>query len=286
MNCAIGARLMGGGMSKFDSFDQYPARGLGLAESILLTVWPTLNRHQEDMVLIGGLAVHYLTREHTTGWPGAVTMDVDLGLSLAVDDDRYGNIMDDMRGLGFGHDPKIHNRLVKEVDGLKMYLDFLTDAGTKTTGTALVSDLITSSVPGLERALCERRWIEIEGCDVYGVNQRMMIPVCDVGPLLVLKLNAFGGPHGRRHPKDAYDVLLCVTGYPDGPKRAIEAFQNERNRHNPAYPSAVTALRNDFKDTASDGPMRAANFLRAFPEQSQRLKEELVTAAEFMLAET
>lgn len=285
MNCAMEKPLTEDGMTKFDRFDQYPARGLGLAESVLLSVWPTLSRHQDDMVLIGGLAVHYLTRGHTTDWPGAVTMDVDLGLSLAVDDDRYGNILDDMRGLGFGPDPQIKNRLVKEVDGLNMYLDFLTDAGTKTSGTARVSDVITSSVPGLERALCERRLIEIEGDDFYGVNQRMMIPVCDVGPLLVLKLNAFGGPHGRRHPKDAYDVLLCVTGYPEGPRQAIKAFQNEGKQCNPAYPSAIEALRNDFKDATSDGPVRASNFLRPFPEQSQRLKEELVTAAEFMLAD-
>jgi hypothetical protein len=107
-------------MSKFDSFQQYPARGLAAAESVLLTVWPTLARHHDDIVLIGGLAVHYLTREHTTGWPGAVTMDVDLGLSLAVDDDRYGNILDDMKGLGFSDDPDQVNRLVREVDGLKM----------------------------------------------------------------------------------------------------------------------------------------------------------------------
>jgi hypothetical protein len=47
-------------------------------------------------------------------------MDVDLGLSLAVDDDRYGNILDDMKGLGFSDDPDQVNRLVREVDGLKM----------------------------------------------------------------------------------------------------------------------------------------------------------------------
>ncbi|HAV12706.1 MAG TPA: hypothetical protein DCX06_04300, partial [Opitutae bacterium] len=213
---------MEGGMSKFDSFDKYPARGLAAAESALLTVWPTLKRHHEDIVLIGGLAVHYLTREHTQVWPGAVTMDVDLGLSLAVDDDRYGNIMEDMSGLGFTGDPKQENRLVREVDGLKMYLDFLTDSGTKLTGTTRVSDVITSSVPGLNRALSERRMVKIEGNDLYGNKQTIEIPVCDVGPLLVLKLNAFGGPRGRRHPKDAYDVLLCITGYPEGAAEAIQ----------------------------------------------------------------
>lgn len=183
-------------MSKFERFDEYPARGLSAAESVLLTVWPTLARHRDDMVLVGGLAVHYLTRNHTKEWPGTVTMDVDLGLSLAVDDDRYGSILDDMRGLGFHQDPEIANRLVKDVDGLKMYLDFMTDAGSKISGTTRVGDVVTSSVPGLNRALVERRMVEVKGRDFFGTEKHMEIPVCDVGPLLVLKLNAFGGPVG------------------------------------------------------------------------------------------
>lgn len=270
-------------MSKFDHFEQYPARGLAAAESVLLTVWPTLTRHHDDIVLIGGIAVHYLTREHTKGWPGAVTMDVDLGISLAADDDRYGNILDDMRGLGFANDPEIQNRLVREVDGLRMYLDFMTDSGQALTGTTRVSDVITSSVPGLNRALCERRMVAVDGVDFYGAKKCLEIPVCDVGPLLVLKLNAFGGPRGRRHPKDAYDVLLCVTGYPEGAAKAIQAFKGEADRGNLGYQFAIDALKNDFNSTDADGPIRAAEFLRGTAAESQRVKEELVTMAKFLL---
>lgn len=270
-------------MSKFDQFDAYPARGLSAAESVLLTVWPTLQRHHEDIVLVGGLAVHYLTKEQSKGWPGAVTMDVDLGLSLAVDDDRYGSIMEDMKGLGFKYDEDMENRLVREVDGLKMYLDFMTDSGTRPTGTTRVGDVVTSSVPGLNRALSEREVVVVEGRDFYGTEKRMEIPVCGIGPLLVLKLNAFGGPVGRCHPKDAYDVLLCVTSYSGGAAKAIEAFKAEADLDNNGYAYAVTALKNDFSDVGADGPTRASDFLQGYPEQSQRLKEELVTAAIFML---
>jgi len=34
---------------------------------------------------------------------------------MVVDDDRYGNIMDDMRGIGFRPDAEIGNRLAREV---------------------------------------------------------------------------------------------------------------------------------------------------------------------------
>ena len=56
-------------MSKFDQFDAYPSRGLSASESVLLTVWPTFHRHHDDIVLVGGLAVHYLTREQSKSWP-------------------------------------------------------------------------------------------------------------------------------------------------------------------------------------------------------------------------
>lgn len=271
-------------MSKYDQYNQYPSRGLYAAEAALLSVWPTLARHHDDVVLVGGLAVHYLTRGQSKAWPGAITMDVDLGLSLVVDDDRYGNIMDDMRGLGFQPDAEIGNRLVREVDGLKMYLDFMTDSGHKLSGTARVGDVITSSVPGLNRALEARRLVEIKGTDIYGVKQCAEIPVCEIGPLLVLKLNAFGGPTGRRHPKDAYDILLCVTSYVDGAAKAIQAFKDERDKDNAAFPYAVKALESDFSQANADGPVRAASFLQTAPQLSQRLREELVTAAHFMLA--
>jgi len=272
-------------MSKFDQFDAYPSRGLSASESVLLTVWPTLQRHHDDIVLVGGLAVHYLTREQSKSWPGAVTMDVDLGLSLAVDDDRYGSIMDDMRGLGFSYDGNAKDRLVREVDGLKMYLDFMTDSGMQATGTTRIGDVVTSSVPGLNRALAEREMVTVNRRDFYGTEKQMEVPVCGIGPLLVLKLNAFGGRVGRRHPKDAYDVLLCVTSYSGGAAKAIEAFKAEADFENPGHAYAVDALKNDFMDIEADGPTRAADFLRAYPEHSRRLREELVTAATFMLDE-
>jgi hypothetical protein len=57
------------------------------------------------------------------------------------------------------------------------------------------------------------------GRDLYDAQKSCPVLVAEIGPLPVLKLNAFGGPTGRRHPKDAYDILLAVVGYIDGPKR-------------------------------------------------------------------
>lgn len=76
-----------------------------------------------------------------------------------------------------------------------------------------------------------------------------------------------------------------MTGYPEGAAKAIQAFRKEQTENNPGFVYAVQALENDFSDANADGPLRAAQFLRADEGQGQRLKEELVTAAKFMLGQ-
>jgi len=134
------------------------------------------------------------------------------------------------------------------------------------TGSRLVDDVIAriaSVILGVNRALASRRMVTVRGRDLYGVAQTCKVAVTNIGPLLVLKLNAFGGPTGRRSPKDAYDVLLAVTGFVDGPEAAVAAFRAEKDAGNPAFPAAVAVLRSDFSEANRDGPARAAEFYRA-----------------------
>jgi hypothetical protein len=69
---------------KFGKFDDYPPRSLESAEAALLTAWCSLERYHEDLVLVGGVAVHYLTKRNVPGLPGAVTLDVDFGITLGA----------------------------------------------------------------------------------------------------------------------------------------------------------------------------------------------------------
>jgi hypothetical protein len=272
-------------MSKHETFTDYPPRSLAAAESALLTIWPTLSRYHDDLVLVGGLAVHYLTKREEGHWPGAVTMDVDFGISLATEGGQYGTVQSDLSGLGFQPESTHSNRLVRQVDGMSLYVDFLTEAPPSTSGSRVVDGIVASVLPGINRALESRRVIEVKGRDIYGSRQNCKLAVADIGPLLVLKLNAFGGPTGRRLPKDAYDVLLAVTSYIDGPKAALSAFHDEANHSNTAYAAAVDALKRDFNHIDSDAPIRAAEFLRGTASDQRRVREELVTAARFLLGE-
>jgi hypothetical protein len=59
-------------VSKFASFAQYPKRSLVGAEAALLTAWASLSRYHNNLVVVGGLAVKYLTRPGTGLLPGPV----------------------------------------------------------------------------------------------------------------------------------------------------------------------------------------------------------------------
>ena len=272
-------------MSKFGQYQEYPERGLAKAKAALLTVWPTLSRYHEDLVLVGGLAVDCLTKAQPGGYPVAVTIDADLGISLGAGGDMYGTISTDLAGLGFHRDPEHTNRYFRDVDGVKIHLDFLTESPGGETGSRMVDDIIASVVPGINQALASRRPVSISGVDLYGVEKDIHVNVAGIGALIALKVNAFGGPTGRRHPKDAFDLLLLVISYVEGTGKAISGFHNEEGKGNPAYEHALEVLRNDFYEELSDGPVRAAEFLRGTLDEVVRIRQDMVTVARNLLGE-
>lgn len=267
-------------MSRFSTYGDYPKGSLDWAEMVLLTAWRSLERYHDEIVLVGGLAVHYLTRRDVAGIPGAVTMDVDFGITLGASGGQYGTIASDLAGLGF---VSRGNRLVRKFGDQNLYLDFLTEDPSAVTGGRIVDDVVASIAPGINRALACRREVRVKGRDLYGVEQNCKVAVADIGPLLVLKLNAFGGPVGRRLPKDAYDVLLAVTGFIEGPEAAVSAFRSEGNAGNPGYVSALEALREGFSEIGQDGPVRAAEFHPGNAEDHARLREQVVTVGRLLL---
>jgi hypothetical protein len=267
-------------MSKFGTFSEYPRPSLVATEATLLTAWRSLERYHDDLVLVGGLAVHYLTKKEATRLPGAVTMDVDFGIALGASGGQYGTIKTDLAGLSFGAE---ESRLVRKFGGIQVYLDFLTEDPPSQTGARLVDDVMASVTPGVNRALACRRLVTVRGRDLYGAEQECKVFVADIGPLLVMKLNAFGGPTGRRHPKDAYDVLLAVSAFVDGPEVAVQAFRAEGEAGNRGFDSAVATLRGDFITADKDGPIRAAEFVREFVSDTARVQQDVVTVAKYLL---
>ena len=243
-------------MSKFSSFAEYPPRSLAGAEAALLTAWASLGRFHDDLVLVGGLAVKYLTKQGAGLLPGPVTIDVDFGVTLAAEaGGQYGSMGDDLSGQGFKLDKK--GRYVRQFETMPVFIDFLTEDPTSTMGTAMVDGVPAGVFPGVARALATRRRVAVEGKDLFGAPQKATVPVSGIGALLVLKLNAFAG---RQQAKDAYDVLLGVSRFLEGPDAAITAFQAEATADNRGYARAVETVRGHFFETGQSGPLRCAAF--------------------------
>ena len=172
---------------------------------------------------------------------------------------------------------------------MPVFMDFLTEHPTATMGTIGVDGVPAGVFPGVARAMATRRRVMVEGTDLFGARQRAAVPVSGIGPLLVLKLNAFAG---RQQAKDAYDVLLAVSRFAEGPDAAIAAFQEEASAGNRGYARAVETLRCHFLATGQSGPRRCAAFAldgqpvtEDRPLRERQIVEQMVTIGRALAGE-
>lgn len=247
---------------KYETYGEYNLEGVAIAERAFLTVWAGLGSWHNDLVLVGGLVPKYLCGDPsaTRALPRPVTLDADLGIALGAEAGQYGSLQMDLQAQGFrlSQDESRARRFVKTVGNFTVPVDFLTEHSAATHGTAIVDGIPANILPGISRALASARAIEVEGVDLLGARQRLIVRVCDAGPFLAMKLRAF---QRRQAPKDAFDILYTLLHYDRGTNAAVEAFDQEVRAGNPACADAVTCLRQHFRDERSTAPVRAASFV-------------------------
>ena len=268
-------------------WDSYPPDGVLASEKALFEVWDWLEKFRRDLVVVGGLAVHYHSRGSANSfYPAAPTLDVDFGISLGTDAGIKGTVEFDLMQAGYR---SVENRMVKKLDdGKNLYVDFLTEHPPRKTGSRNVSDIIASICPGINRALEEREYAEISGIDRFGDKQTYRVPICGIGPLLVLKLNAFAGRKHDKKAKDAYDILAVVSSYSGGATSAVAAFQREKEKENPAMARALETLAKDFRDNDSLAPGLAETFRFGSARRTEsglRLRNDLANIGQALLGE-
>jgi len=100
----------------------------------------------------------------------------------------------------------------------------------------------------------------VEGKDIFGAPQRCQVWVADI-VLDCPEAERLWSPTGRKQPKDAYDVLLAVTRFVDGPRAAWKGSGGSKAK-NTGFGFAVKSLQTYFIDPGQDGPIRAAEFHR------------------------
>ena len=238
---------------KHEHYGDYTAQDTLRSESALLTVWAVLREFREDLVLVGGLVPRYLCKSHA-GEMQAVTMDVDLGVSLGLSSGQYETTTTRLTKAGFVWREK---RFVKQVEGMSLFIDFLTDKPTPgANDSVMVDDIPVSAQPGVQRALECCREVSICGRDLYGARVTEVVRVSEVGPYICLKLLAY---HNRAQSKDVFDVVRCVRDYDGGAQEAARLFHLETSI-NPAHATALCVLGERFTSMESKGPVQYADF--------------------------
>lgn len=269
---------------KYETYSDYDPRHTSLAESAFLTLWSTLGRWHDDLVLVGGLVPKYLCGDlsQTRTLPRPATLDVDLGIALGADSGQYGNLFWELSGQGFKTSEKYPTRLEKTIGDFPVYVDFLVDHPRLRSGSAQVEDITASIMPGVDRALVTARRLTITGVDLHGADQKLTARVCEVGPFLALKLRAFCD---RQQPKDAFDILYTILHYDGGTEAAIAAFAEEVRVGNPACPDALRTLREHFANETSPGPVKASHFAlgNAVPGESDDIRFRRTTIRQDMV---
>ena len=124
--------------AKPESAAGYNTFATTLAEQVLLTVWSRLGAFRKYLVLVGGLAPRYIIQQPSFGMntdipPHCGTFDVDLAVSLAVEDFRTYESIHNTLTETLGFEPgtnergrEQHHSFSKMIGNSRIILDFLT----------------------------------------------------------------------------------------------------------------------------------------------------------------
>ncbi|MBX3730200.1 MAG: nucleotidyl transferase AbiEii/AbiGii toxin family protein [Candidatus Sumerlaeia bacterium] len=232
----------------------------------LLFVASKLGDLMEEIVVVGGLVPYLLVQQQALPGPRrhVGTMDLDLGLSLAIlDDGRYQEIAERLRAEGFRAEQKSGGRIHRQTwvvgnDAEKIRVDFLIQPNSKQSRPGRVTniehDLAAITVEGLDLAFRGQRKILVTDQMPNGTTLTRGVNVAAPGAFVVLKAIAF---HQRGENKDAYDLFYIL--------REVDRveLQADFRMFPPGHPAATRALQLLHQDfIASDaGRAQVAEFI-------------------------
>jgi hypothetical protein len=255
-----------------------------LVRATCLFLATILGDYLDDIVIVGGI-VPSLIIDHAqlpTGIEAHVgTMDLDVGLALAVlDDERYKAIAERLRGQGFRPDTsergaRTRQRWLYPRGGQPVAtIDFLIppSPGGVPPGRLqnLEPDFAAFVASGLDLAFRSFRHVVLEGKTLLGEEARRTIRVCGPGAFVVMKALAFGS---RGENKDAYDLFYVLRNFGAGVQDVSDDLRPLLDSSD--VQNALAILRADFGAPQRLGPNRVALFLSRASDQE--LRNEVVT---------
>ena len=273
-------------LSKPSSGDEYGRGQLSRVYQTCLYMATKLGDLLDEIVVVGGLVPYLLVDQEDLPLdmePHAGTMDLDMGLALAVlNRKRYRELGVRLRGAGFQPDVNDH--------GNRRFQSWTTGAARPVTVDFLIpptdevdeggeilhieSDLAAIVTPGLELAFEDRRWKELSGPTPSGARATRNIPVCGPGAFTVLKALAFGN---RAENKDAYDLFYVWRGV--GVSNVAESLAVLPP--NIYINDALSIIERDFSNHDGLGPIGTAQFITRAPDDN--VQADVVGQAQALL---
>lgn len=242
----------------------YDSEQVARARATCLYVATKLGDLLDQTVVVGGL-VPSLIIEQTGVEPHVGTMDLDVGLSLALlDAKRYEELARRMRQADFHEDVNEEGRRTRHrwrSDHLDaVTVDFLIPPpSADARGGTLQSiepDFAAVITPGLHLAFLDQIAVELDGLTVLNEKATRTVRVCGPGAFVVLKALAF---RNRGENKDAYDLFYVLRNFGSGTRTVAEHLR--ALEHDPAARAALGNLKDDFSEIDSVGPKRVADFM-------------------------
>jgi hypothetical protein len=253
----------------------YRSEHVELVKATCLYVATKLGDLSDEVVVIGGLVPSLLIAQDALpagAEPHVGTMDLDIGLTLAVlDDGRYRTLTERLRRAGFTADVNEQGNPTRQRWKIeseeKVTVDFLIqpslpdDVGGKLRD--IEPDFAAVIAPGLHLAFQDRTKITLSGQTIKGENATRDTWVCGPGAYVVLKALAF---NLRGENKDAYDLFYVLRNYGESVSSIVTHLGPLRA--DPATIEAVEVLRRDFTSHDGLGPMRVAAFIAGVSDEA------------------
>lgn len=230
---------------------------------------------ETDLTLVGGLVPSLLIPQDGDLPDFEMhcgTLDVDLGLSLAIlDAELYATIAEKLRSNGFSADIKDSGQTViqrwrtPQDTAQGVTTDFLIPQSSESDKPSsikhLEEDFGAIITPGLQLVTRDWKHVVINGCTLNGEITARTIRVCGPGAFIVLKARAL---HNRHKEKDAYDLLYMLRYFGDGIEDIAEALNLLMDDADAV--EAMKWLKDDFSTIDSPGPLRTARFRLGIPD--------------------
>ena len=253
----------------------YKKENVELVRQTCLYVATKLGDLLDDLVVVGGLVPSLLIPDESMpadedGHIG--TMDLDLGLSLALlDTKRYEDLTLRLHRANFEPDeneegnPTLQRWKITPAPDLKVTVDFLIPPSLEADKGGelrhIERDFAAVITPGLRLAFRDRQKVSLEGLSLVGEKASREIWVCGPGAFVVLKALAF---ELRGENKDAYDLYFVIRNYASGVDdvcRCLGPLLKEEETQ-----KALEILNRNFSEPDGVGPSRVAQFLYGGPD--------------------